>query len=202
MPMRHYRFLIILFLITFNALAEPLQVKPEQAFDRALRELCNRALVGEIETNTPADPADPFTGKAIVMHMHTCKPKEIHIGLHVGEDRSRTWVIRKTATGLRLKHVHRHVDGSLDRLTNYGGDSRGMASPQTDQSKRVEFPADGESIALFGRENRLPSRENVWAMEVSAQAFVYELKRPNRVFRLRFLRNATAPKPPASWGPR
>jgi hypothetical protein len=174
----------------------------EHAFAHTLRQLCNSALSGEIETNTPEDPTDPFVGKTIVMHVHTCKPKEIRIGLHVGDDRSRTWVIRKTATGLRLKHVHRHVDGGLDRLTNYGGDSRRIVAPQADQSQRVEFPADGESIALFTQENRLPSRENVWALEVSDQAFFYELKRPNRVFRLRFLRSATAPLPPASWGTR
>ena len=33
------------------------------------------------------------------------------------QNRSRTWVISRNAAGLRLKHDHRHEDGSEDKLT-------------------------------------------------------------------------------------
>jgi hypothetical protein len=53
------------------------------------------------------------------------------------EDRSRTWVITRTATGLRLKHDYRHTDGTPDALTMYGGDTVGPGTAQ-----RQSFPAD------------------------------------------------------------
>ena len=75
------------------------------------------------------DPADAsFTGQRLVMDVRQCTDDEIRIPFHVGKDRSRTWVISRTATGLRLKHDHRHEDGTSDALTMYGGDSRGQQS--------------------------------------------------------------------------
>ena len=55
----------------------------------------------------------------------SCDLAEIRIPFHVGEDRSRTWVMTPTSVGLRLKHDHRHEDGSEDEVTQYGGDTRG-----------------------------------------------------------------------------
>ena len=46
------------------------------------------------------------------MHVRECSEDAIRIPFHVGEDRSRTWVVTRTANGLRLKHDHRHEDGS------------------------------------------------------------------------------------------
>lgn len=132
------------------------------------------------------------------MHVRQCSEREVRIPFHVGEDRSRTWVVSRTASGLRLKHDHRHRDGSSDALTMYGGDSR---APGT--AERQEFPADVESIALFTTQGRAVSNANVWAMEISDRHFAYELRRPSgpgqRFFRVEFdLRPVTPPPPP--WG--
>ena len=130
------------------------------------------------------------------MHVRDCGADEIRIPFHVGEDRSRAWVVTRTVTGLRLKHDHRHEDGSEDALTQYGGDtvSHGTAA-------RQEFPADAFSKDLFVRENIPVSTANVWAMEVEpARLFAYELRRPDRFFRVEFdlARPVAAPPPP--WG--
>lgn len=146
------------------------------------------------------DPADAsFAGRKLVMHVRQCSDREIRIAFHVGEDRSRTWVISRPASRLRLKHDHRHEDGSSDVLTMYGGDSRGSRS-----AERQEFPADSESIALFTAQNRVVSNANVWAMEVADTRFAYELRRPpgsgERFFRVEFDLTRPVAPPPPPWG--
>ena len=65
-------------------------------------------------------------------------------------------MVTRTATGLRLKHDHRHEDGSEDSRSQYGGDSR---APGT--GSRQEFPADDFSKALFQKEGIAASIANV-----------------------------------------
>ena len=81
---------------------------------------------GRITANEPATPNDPFDGKTLVMHVRSCTPGELRIPFHVGEDHSRTWVLTRTTSGLRLKHDHRHADGTEDVLTMYGGNTWAM----------------------------------------------------------------------------
>ncbi len=139
-----------------------------------------------------------FAGKPLVMHVRDCSADEIRIPFHVGEDRSRTWVITRTGAGLRLKHDHRHEDGSEDKLSQYGGDTVGEGS-----AARQEFPADRFSKELFVRENIPASTENVWAMEAEpGRAFAYELRRPGRFFRVEFDLARPVGAPPPPWGSR
>ena len=174
-----------------------------------LNALCGRAFAGKVVADEPAAAAgSAFAGKALVIHLRDCGAGEVAIPLHVGDDRSRTWVIRRTATGLHLSHQHRHADGSFDRVTGYGGDSvdrspAGSASAAGDL--RFEFPADEATRALFERENLAVSRDNVWALSVGRQAdparrLVYELRRPGRHFRIEFDLTRPVPLPPAAWG--
>ncbi|MGI9627773.1 MAG: hypothetical protein ACR2QM_13130, partial [Longimicrobiales bacterium] len=83
---------------------------PQQAFWAALESLCGQAFEGRITESVPPDAS--FEGETMVMHVRHCEDKEIRIPFFVGADRSRTWVITPTADGLRLKHDHRHEDGS------------------------------------------------------------------------------------------
>jgi len=49
------------------------------------------------------------------------------------------------------------------------------------------FPVDAFSIDLFNAGNAAVSTTNVWAMEVHpGRMFAYELRRPNRHFRVEF----------------
>ena len=159
----------------------PRPADPQQAFFQRLLSLCGQRLEGRIVSPPVAADAD-FAGKRLLMHVRDCSPQEIRIPFHVGDDRSRTWVVTRTNSGLRLKHDHRHEDGSEDSLSQYGGDtiSAGTAS-------RQEFPADAFSKELFVRSNIPQSTANVWAMEVEPELFVaYELRRPGRFFRVEF----------------
>lgn len=166
---------------------------PADAFFARLTSLCGKAFAGRVVSTEAAD-AD-MRGQALVMHVRTCNASTIRIPLHVGADRSRTWVISRVAGGLRLKHDHRHEDGSEDVLTQYGGDgAAGTAG-------RQEFPADAFSKALFLSKGNRASVTNVWAMEVQpGRIFAYELRRPNRYLRAEFDLTRPVPAPPAPWG--
>jgi hypothetical protein len=172
-------------------------VSPQSQFFERISALCGQAFEGRVATDTPAPTGDdPFAAGPLVMHVRDCSEREIRIPFHVGEDRSRTWVLTRTGAGLRLKHDHRHEDGSEDVLTQYGGDT---ASAGT--AARQEFPVDAESQALFTREGRTVSNTNVWAMEIEpGRVFVYELGRPQRLFRVEFDLNRPVTPPPAPWG--
>ena len=152
---------------------------PQAAFLAGLRSLCGQSFQGRVVTADPAD-AD-FAGKPLVVSVE-CAADSVRMPFRVGEDRSRTWVITRTAGGLRLKHDHRHADGTPDEVTDYGGDT---TAPGT--AVRQEFPADAYSKALFVRTGRQVSTTNVWAMEVvPGRLLAYELHRPNRHFRVEF----------------
>jgi hypothetical protein len=169
-------------------------------FHAHLESLCGQAYEGQVVS--PAVEADrDFAGRRLIMHVRDCSDEEIRIPFNVGGDRSRTWVISRhgaivnpyTASfHLRLKHDHRHEDGSEDRLSGYGGDTLSPGS-----ATRQEFPADTFSRALFQGENIPQSVNNVWALEIHpGRIFAYELRRPGRFFRVEF--DLTRPVPPPS----
>jgi hypothetical protein len=170
---------------------------PAQGFFSSLHDHCGKAYAGVIEKNEPADPADPFTGKPLVMQVRECEGTVLRIPFHVGDDHSRTWVVTLVHDlQLQLKHDHRHADGSPDALTMYGGSTSGHG-----EYNRQEFPADDESKALFQREGRAASVANVWTLEIGREAFVYQLSRPDgRLFRVRFDLRKPVPAPPPPWG--
>lgn len=164
------------------------------AFFNKLYGYCGKAFSGKLVAFNESD-VKSFGGPA-VMHVRSCTKNEIRVPFHVGEDRSRTWVITKIDGGLRLKHDHRHQDGSEDKLTQYGGDTVDAGT-----SSRQEFPADAFSRAMFEREGMKVSMDNTWAVEVNDEnVFAYELRRPNRHFRVEFDLSKPAAIPPAPWG--
>ena len=76
--------------------------------------------------------------------MSVCNDTEVQIPFHVGEDKSRTWVLKLDDQGLLLKHDHRHADGTPDEITWYGGYAKtgGTAFSQA-------FPADEHTAKLI-----------------------------------------------------
>ncbi len=167
-------------------------VAPQDAFWTGLQALCGRAFVGQLTEGSPAD--SNFRRSELTMHVRRCSPAEIRIPLHAGADRSRTWVLSRTERGLRLKHDHRHADGSEDSVTQYGGDTRSAGS-----ATRQEFYADAHTATLIP-----PARTNVWTVEVdqAGQRFAYALRREgtDRRFRLEFDTGRPVAPPPAPWG--
>ena len=153
---------------------------PSDRFFDQLTTLCGKTFEGRVVTTDPLDK--DFDGKRLVMRVAACTDQEIRIPFAVGEDRSRTWVIsRIEMSRLRLKHDHRHEDGSEDVLSQYGGDSVTFGS-----ATRQEFPADAFSRALFKDRGNPASVTNVWALELTQTMFAYDLRRPNRHFRVEF----------------
>ncbi len=174
--------------------------EPADQFLAGLAQYCGQAFAGRIIANQPQSSApDPFDGKALVMHVRGCDSpqQELRVPFHVGDDHSRTWVISRTDTGLRLKHDHRHADGSPDAVTMYGGDTA-----QAGSAGRQEFPVDAASVAMFSAQGMTASLRNTWAMElVPGKRFVYELARPDgRLFQVEFDLSTPVQLPPAPWG--
>ncbi|MEO6519880.1 MAG: hypothetical protein ABIO17_12960, partial [Pseudoxanthomonas sp.] len=131
------------------------------------------------------------------MQVRECSEDELRIPFHVGDDHSRTWVITRQGSGLRLKHDHRHADGSPDATTMYGGDTRDGGTAQ-----RQQFPVDAVSVAMFKARDMTASVTNTWAMEITpGKNFVYELSRPGgRLFRVDFDLSQPVAAPPPPWG--
>jgi len=173
---------------------------PPAAVDQFLARIaqhCGQAFAGHIVANQPPADDDPFAGKPLIMHVRECRGSTLEIPFHVGDDHSRTWVLTRTAEGLRLEHDHRHEDGSAADVTMYGG---ATAAPGT--ASRQEFPAGAASIAMFERAGLGASVTNTWAMEIEpGQRFLYELSRPGgRLFQVAFDLTAPVETPQAPWG--
>ena len=164
----------------------------QDAWFTALSSLCGHAYEGSVREAPAGDTT--FAGKVLVMHVRACADDDVRIPFHVGADRSRTWVVTRTDRGLRLKHDHRHENGTEDAITQYGGDTRGAGSAGVQ-----EFFADAHTASLIPA-----AASNVWSIEVlPGTRFAYELRRTgtDRRFRVEF--DLTAPEsapPPPPWG--
>lgn len=171
--------------------ADEAPARSADAFWTALSAICGQAFAGRVANAEPPDTA--MSRAALVMHVRECSADTIRIPFHVGENRSRTWVITRTAGGLRLKHDHRHEDGTADSVTMYGGDTKDAGA-----ETRQEFFADSLTAALIPA-----ATANVWTLEVHpGQMFVYALRREGATRRFRAEFDLTAPiaAPPPPWG--
>lgn len=195
-------FLAVLTLLAGGCASTPAE-NPQDAFFAALSSHCGRAYAGSLVSSDAADAE--MAGRPMVMQVRDCSDQGVAIPFHIqnadgGWDRSRTWLITRTDRGLRLKHDHRHEDGSADAVTFYGGDT---ATPGT--ARAQDFPVDAESIALF-RANDLPaSVTNVWRVEIDPAGtpggrYAYQLSREGRLFRVEFDTTRPVAPPPPAWG--
>jgi hypothetical protein len=180
---------------------------PQDLFFERLGLLCGKAYAGLLVSKQEADAG--MAGKPMIMHVAACDSNEIRIPFHIAVDRdqwnrSRTWVISRTDNGLRLKHRHRHEDGSMDSVTNYGGDTESAGT-----ASRQEFPVDAESVRSFRANGLDQSVSNIWAVEITPPGqpdahFAYELRRPQsadgRDFRVEFDLSKPVAAPPPPWG--
>lgn len=168
---------------------------PEALYFERLSSLCNgQAYAGRLVSNDAVD-AD-FKSARMIMGPARCHGLIVRIPFAVDDDRSRTWVVTRTTDGLRLKHDHRHKDGTEDVLTQYGGDSTppGTAAAQ-------DFPVDEETRTLFIAQDIEVSTQNTWTVEIEpGTLFAYQMRRPERLFRVEFDLSAPVEPPPLPWG--
>ena len=201
---------LALFILPLAGCATTPAASPQDAFWAALSSHCGKAYAGRLVSDEAPD-AD-MRGAAMAMHVRECSGSRIAVPFHIQRadgtwDRSRTWLITRTGAGadggLRLKHDHRHEDGSEDAVTLYGGDT---ATPGTAGAQ--QFPVDAESVAMFRREGLTGSVTNVWQVSVDpagtvGATYAYQLSRqpPNaRLFRVEFDLTRPIAPPPAPWG--
>jgi hypothetical protein len=160
------------------------------AFWNGLRTLCGSAFEGTAIHVPETDSA--FIGERLVMHVSECGDAEIRIPFQVGEDRSRTWVVRRSPTGLELKHIHRYADGTESTNTNYGGVASAAGT-----AHRQEFPADAVSVsAVAGRATQW------WFLEHNPRShFAYGLFRESTGmhYRIEFDLDTNVAPPPPAW---
>jgi hypothetical protein len=162
----------------------------QHAFWDGLQPLCGQAWEGT-GVHVPATDS-AFIGQRFVMHVAECGDGEMRIPFHVGDDRSRTWVLRRVAAGLELKHVHRREDGTESSNSNYGGRTAAAGTPH-----RQEFPADAFSVAA------VPARATQWWFleHYPGRSFAYGLFREGSglLYRIEFDLATPVAAPPAPW---
>jgi hypothetical protein len=170
--MKRYSFLITLFLaiLPFSASGDitARQISQSQtSFFQNIKKLCGQKFEGA--TQFPQNTDHPLVGKKLLITIESCSDKEIRIPFQVGEDKSRTWILRLDENGLLFKHDHRHPDGTPDEVTMYGG----WAAVEG-KAYRQRFPADAETRKLIPE-----AATNVWTLEIDKgkQEIVYYLER-------------------------
>lgn len=170
------------------------KISNQQVFYNSLKQICGKSFEGKMVSNDKQD-SDVINQK-LIMHVRDCSEEKIEIPFNIGENRSRTWIIRKFENQIELKHNHVHEDGTLDKSTYYGGLTASQGT-----NIRQEFPADEYSKQLFEKNNIPQSKNNIWAVEIIPnKIFAYELRRENRFFRVEFDLSKNVNNPPKSWG--
>lgn len=181
-------FIILILSLTVNVNAQ--EKSGAQQFWENLQAHCGKAFQGKL---APHVTNDAFSGKTLTMFVRTCDDGTITIPFYVGEDRSRTWVVSMQDDKIKLKHDHRHEDGSEDAITQYGG-----SSTNTGSANLQFFPADQETTDLIGY-----AATNVWWITLDESVFSYNLKRigtDNPAFNVYFDLSNPVEAPEAPWG--
>jgi hypothetical protein len=163
----------------------------QDAFWAALTAHCGKAYGGQISDVTPHYQGN--VGRAAVIHFFDCSADRIHIPLHLDDDRSRNWILTRVNGTIRLKHDHRHADGTEDSVSQYGGDA-----PIPGLPTRQIFPADAHTASI------LPLRaDNFWFFDfIRPDALQYGVHWPKmgHSIRYEFDLSTPVPAPPPPWG--
>jgi hypothetical protein len=158
-------------------------------FWKNLKALSGKAFEGQLVS---ASANDDFTGKKLVMHVLFADDETILIPFNVGDNRSRTWILKYQNGRIELKHDHRHEDGSNDKVTMYGGISTNSGTPNMQV-----FPADQETVDV------IPAAfSNAWWITVHGTTYTYNLRRlgSDRLFTVSFDLTKEVEIPLPSWG--
>lgn len=183
------RKIFIISLLACFASVVAAQDSPADTFWDNLRKHCGQSYEGQLADGIVQPD---FSGKKLVMHVRACDDHTIRIPFFVGDDRSRTWVLTRQDGIIKLKHDHRHADGSEEEVTQYGG-----MSPNVGFENLQMFPADEETA------ERIPyASTNVWWITVDETSFTYNLRRigSDRLFTVVFDLTTPVATPEAPWG--
>ncbi len=170
------KILIACVLIAFADKGFAQQPTAVDSFWVALKKHCGKTYEGKITAG--GREGDGFTGQRLVMQVKACELNRIRIPFFVGNDKSRTWVLTREEAVVKLKHDHRHEDGTPDRITQYGG-----TASNTGSKEQQVFPADQETCDLISY-----ACGNVWWITLTDKVFTYNLRRvgSDRLFTVSF----------------
>ncbi len=168
-------------------------IPPEQdAFWARWLPHCGKAYSGAISDVTPYY-RDGVVGREMVMHVLECGEGRIHAAFHIDDNRSRNWILTRVGGTIRLKHDHRHEDGTEEEITQYGGDAPVPGLPH-----RQIFPADAHTAGI------LPDRaDNFWFFDfLDDETLQYGVHWPRfgHSIRIEFDLSTEVPVPPLPWG--
>lgn len=155
----------------------PQSIPESEKFWKNLEKHCGKSYEGTVTAG--GKDGDGFTGKRLVMQVLSCEPNRIRIPFYVGDNKSRTWVLFKNEENiLRLKHDHRHEDGSEDKVTQYGGQNSNHGFENLQM-----FPADQETAQRISY-----ASTNLWWITLDEKSYTYNLRRigSDRVFTATF----------------
>ena len=149
-----------------GCVSSPVAGDSRDQFMSTLRGKCGQHFEGAL--TYAIDPKNDYVGKKMSTVIN-CTSIDVRLPVLVGADRSRTWIFTRNATGLDLRHDHRHPDGTPDAVTMYGGlaNNAGSALSQS-------FLADAHTFKVFPG-----SETNVWTVSFSLDGSVltYHLDR-------------------------
>ncbi len=162
-------------------------------FWNGMLDLCGRAFPGKLIAGDAREAE--WRSQPVVLHVPHCSPSTIGMAIHVGEDRSRGWMVSRTAGGLDLRHVISKPDGEPADLSGYGGsaDYEGSEGMMT-------FHADERSQQLFIDAEQSEAAETVWTLELKAgETLTYTMIHPDRQFGVEFSLGNSVQTPPDPW---
>ncbi|RUO63052.1 hypothetical protein [Pseudidiomarina insulisalsae] len=181
-----------LFATLFVAACQPQAETPHDAFLATFKPYCGNAYAANVVTDNQPSAA---WQQELVVHIRDCEKDTIRMPLHVGEDRSRTWVLTHTGQGIDFQHIHLHEDGTPDAISPYGGHTAAAGA-----ANRQAFPVDEASKALFIANGLDVSTANTWIISFDGDTMYYELSRPGREFVVAVDLSQPIAEPPAAWG--
>ncbi len=190
------KWLVLSFMLASGAVfakqAPLVSIPTHDAFFTAIKQYCGKAFEGKVTVDN--QPSAAFDAK-LVMFVRNCDQIELQIPFYVGDNASRTWIIKKTGSGLSLKHDHRLKDGTNDPVTMYGGHTQDAGYNQIQS-----FPVDQYSKELFAQQGLPQSITNTWQIYIYPEMFSYRLVREGREFRVDFDLTKPIAAPAAPWG--
>lgn len=164
--MKNIIVLATVLLFTLTSFAQKAPTNPEK-FLTSLSTHCGKAYKGQVVSpNVPAD----FKDKELLMRVISCKADEVKISFFVGEDLSRTWIYTLVDGKVKLKHDHRHQDGTPDDITMYGG-----TATNTGFADMQFFPSDQQTVDMMSS-----IAGNVWWVTINDNIYTYNLKRVDK----------------------
>jgi hypothetical protein len=107
----------------------------QDAFWASLQTLCGQAFTGTLVEMSPPDTS--FAGKALIMHVSQCEDSVVRVPFFVGEDRSRTWVVSRTATTIIVMRTEPRIKSRSMAVTLLNWAARlDRSLPQTTTPRR------------------------------------------------------------------